>query len=412
MNSPFSTPRGLLAQRHRAGAVWHTIFLSSTALGLIALAALLFSILDKTAGLVIIADDVDRNTLAARPLDQLTQPELVALLQEKLTKTRIRTLERSNGPLADLPLERLNELVLEQIVKPSIVETYPFFDSLFRRQAVQAEIQQKIAGQYPDATVEFRFWLNPRFLANTMSAVPEMAGIRTAIAGSLWIIAITILVAFPIGVGAAIYLQEYANKSLISRLIQTNIDNLAGVPSIVYGILGLAIFVRALGFLTSGAVFGLDGSNGRTILSAGLTMALLVLPILIINAQEALRAVPNSLRMASYGLGATQWQTIWHHVLPHAFPGILTGTILAVSRALGETAPLILVGASSLINKDPSGVFSFFTALPIQIYNWTARPQDEFRNIAAAAILVLLVLLLTLNSIAILLRNRLSRRSS
>jgi phosphate transport system permease protein len=141
-------------------------------------------------------------------------------------------------------------------------------------------------------------------------------------------------------------------------------------------------------------------------------MALLILPILIINAQEAIRAVPNSLRQASYGLGATHWQTVWYHVLPYAFPGILTGTILAVSRALGETAPLILVGASSLINKDPSGVFSFFTALPIQIYNWTSRPQSEFRNIAAAAIIVLLVLLLSLNSIAIILRNRLSKRST
>jgi phosphate transport system permease protein len=156
----------------------------------------------------------------------------------------------------------------------------------------------------------------------------------------------------------------------------------------------------------------MDAGNGRTILSAGLTMTLLILPILIINAQEAIRAVPDSIRHASYALGATQWQTVWNHVLPNAFPGILTGTILATSRALGETAPLILVGASSLINKDPAGVFSFFTALPIQIYNWTSRPQSEFRNIAAAAIVVLMVLLLSLNSAAIILRNRLSKRIS
>ena len=225
------------------------------------------------------------------------------------------------------------------------------------------------------------------------------------------IILITILFAFLIGVGAAIYLEEYADRRYwFNRIIQTNIENLAGVPSIVYGILGLAIFVRALSGLTSGAWFGTPTDNGRTILSAGLTMGLLILPILIINAQEAVRAVPNSLRQAAYGLGATQWQTIWHHVLPNALPGILTGAILAVSRAIGETAPLILVGASTMLTSDPNGPFSYFTALPIQIYNWTTRPQSEFRNIAAAAILVLLITLLSLNAVAILFRNHFSKR--
>ena len=175
--------------------------------------------------------------------------------------------------------------------------------------------------------------------------------------------------------------------------------------------LGLAIFVRAIEPVTSGAIFGVTDSNGRTILSAGLTMALLVLPILIINAQEAIRAVPNSLREASYGLGATHWQTIWYHVLPYALPGILTGTILAISRAIGETAPLIVVGASTFITKDPTSVFSKFTALPIQIYNWTSRPQTEFHHIAAAAIIVLLITLLSMNAAAIFLRNRFSRRN-
>ena len=163
--------------------------------------------------------------------------------------------------------------------------------------------------------------------------------------------------AFPLGVGAAIYLEEYARDNWLNRLIQTNINNLAGVPSIIYGILGLAIFVRALEPLTSGAIFGVGDpttANGRTILSAGLTLALLVLPLIIINAQEAIRAVPSSLRQASYGLGATKWQTIWHHVLPNAIPGILTGTILAISRAIGETAPLVVIGASTYITFDPS----------------------------------------------------------
>ncbi len=164
--------------------------------------------------------------------------------------------------------------------------------------------------------------------------------------------------------------------------------------------------------LTSGAIFGIDQSNGRTIIAAALTMSFLILPLIIINSQEAIRAVPASLRLASYGLGATRLQTIWHHVLPAAMPGILTGTILAISRAIGETAPLILVGASSFINKDPTGLFSNFTVLPIQIYNWTTRPQDEYRNLAAAAILVLLIALLTLNSAAILLRNRFDKNKA
>jgi phosphate transport system permease protein len=186
------------------------------------------------------------------------------------------------------------------------------------------------------------------------------------------------------------------------------------VPSIIYGMLGLAIFVRMMEPVSSGAVFGLvedpTTANGRTVLAAGLTLALLVLPVVIINAQEAVRAVPDSLRQAGYGLGGTKWQTIWSHVLPTALPGILTGTILAVSRAFGETAPLVVIGASTYISSDPTGPFSKFTALPIQIYQWTARPQSEFRNLAAAAILVLLVLLLILNATAVLLRNHYGRR--
>jgi phosphate transport system permease protein len=174
--------------------------------------------------------------------------------------------------------------------------------------------------------------------------------------------------------------------------------------------LGLAIFVRTMEAFTSGSMFGVADSNGRTILSAGLTMGVLVLPIIIINAQEAIKAVPDSLRQAAYGVGATKWQTIWHHVLPNSIAGILTGSILALSRALGETAPLIVVGASTFISVDPNGPFSKFTALPIQIYQWTTRAQPEFHAIAASAILVLLILLLTLNATAIVLRNRFQRK--
>ena len=261
--------------------------------------------------------------------------------------------------------------------------------------------------RFPNARLVFRSWLTGSFIADAQSSIPEDAGVRAAIKGSLGTILITILFAFPVGVGAAIYLEEYAQDNRLNRIIQTNINNLSGVPSIIYGMLGLTVFVRAMEPVTSGALFGLgDGSaNGRTILSAGLTLGLLILPVIIINAQEAIKAVPDSLRQSSYGLGATKWQTIRHHVLPSSFDRILTGTILATSRAIGETAPMVVVGASTLVTLDPSGPFSKFTTLPIQIYQWTARPQAEFRNAAAAAILVLLGLLLTLNATAILLRN-------
>lgn len=301
-------------------------------------------------------------------------------------------------------------LVLERIVQPTIQQSWYLWPSLTQREEIFLTVAQK----YPNATVHFRSWLSTQFLTSPQSSVPELAGIRTAILGTLGIIVITIIVSFPVGVGAAIYLEEYADqKKWINRVIQTNINNLAGVPSIIYGMLGLAVFVRALEPITSGAAFGLVDSaasaNGRTILSAGLTLALLILPIIIISAQEAVRAVPNSLRQASLGIGATKWQTIWNHVLPNAMPGILTGTIIATSRAIGETAPLVVIGASTFITTDPTSPFSKFTVLPIQIYQWTSRPQEVFRNLAGAAIIALLFMLLTLNATAIYLRNRFTR---
>ncbi|NPV77204.1 MAG: phosphate ABC transporter permease PstA [Anaerolineae bacterium] len=297
---------------------------------------------------------------------------------------------------------------MDQVVDYKIVKSWSLSASLFQKDRILAEKAQR----YPNAKLEFKAWLNPGFLERTMSSRPELAGVRTALKGSLLLIFTTIISALPVGIGAAIYLEEYAHKDhWYNRAIQTNIENLAGVPSIVYGILGLAIFVRTLGAFTSGAAFGIPAETGRTILSAGLTMGLLILPIIIINAQEAIRAVPISLRQAAFGLGATRWQVIWSHVLPQAMPGILTGTILAISRAIGETAPLILVGASTFITSDPTGLFSSFTALPIQIFNWTTRPQDTFRNIAGAAIIVLMVALLSLNAFAIIIRNRYKKKT-
>ena len=412
--------------------------------------------------------------------------------------------------------ETLRNLVLEEVVEQKVIASFTLSEAIFNFDAIKAEIEGPILEQYKRAqrldeakisVIRFHSWLDGEFLARPMSSTPALAGVRTALIGSIGLMAVVVMVALPIGVGAAIYLEEYARHGFVNRLIETNVRNLAGVPSIIYGMLGLAIFVRALAPITSGMIFhynfdapsaatvieriapifndeisydggaiasdnaeidalalervvdtflyfgtpsltmpgnssviemakaladALDGAaisgeafdqlmaslarinsfapNGRTLVSAGLTLVLLILPIIIINAQEAIRAVPDAIREASYGLGATRWQTIWRSVLPAALPGIMTGTILSVSRAVGETAPLIVVGASTFLVTDPTSPFSQFTALPIQIYQWTARPQGQFADIAAAAIIVLLTLMLTLNAAAIFLRNRYSIR--
>ena len=280
-------------------------------------------------------------------------------------------------------------------------------------------------------------WLDWDFLTSFDSRHPEQAGILAGLWGSLWLILFTILFSVPTGVGAALYLEEYAAENWLKRLIQVNLSNLAGVPSIVYGILGLTVFVR---------MFGLFGSQpkvvevplifanlqiplplGRTVIAAALTLSLLVLPVVIVAAQEALRAIPASIRHASYALGATQWQTIRHQVLPAALPGIMTGVILAISRAIGETAPLVMIGALTYVAftpgdisspvdiiTNPNGIveapFDTFTALPIQVFNWVSRPKTEYQHVAAAGIVVLLVVLLVMNAAAIVIRQRFQKR--
>jgi phosphate transport system permease protein len=239
--------------------------------------------------------------------------------------------------------------------------------------------------------------LSWQFLTAYPSRRPGEAGILAALVGSIYVIALTAALAVPVGVGAAIYLEEYAGRTRLSRIIEINIANLAGVPSIIYGLLGLGLFVRAM-------------SMGRSVLAGSATLALLVLPMVIISTREALRAVPKSLREGSYALGATRWQTVWYQVLPAALPGVLTGLILALSRAIGETAPLITIGALTYVPFVPDGIWSPFTVLPIQIFDWVSRPQAGFAINAAAGILVLLVLLLAMNAVAIILRDRFQKR--
>ncbi len=284
-------------------------------------------------------------------------------------------------------------------------------------------------------------WLDWQFLSSYDSRFPEKAGILAALWGSVWLILLTALISIPIGVGAALYLEEYAKANWLTRIIQVNLSNLAGVPSIVYGILGLTAFVRmfglirvppaivviSLGFTT--VEIPLPGLPfDRTVMSGALTLSLLILPVVIVASQEALRAIPSSLRDASYALGATEWQTIRHQVLPAALPGILTGVILALSRAIGETAPLVMIGALTYLAFTPGGIegpgdiladpqslvrapFDSFTALPLQIFNWVSRPEPAYQHVAAAGILVLLVLLLTMNATAIFIRHRFRSRT-
>jgi phosphate transport system permease protein len=235
------------------------------------------------------------------------------------------------------------------------------------------------------------------FINGYPSRRASQAGIFPALAGSIFIILLTALLALPIGVAAAIYLEEYGKRNFVSRAIEINITNLAAVPSIIYGLLGLGVFVRLMGM-------------GRSVIAGAATLALLALPVVILSTREALRAVPGSIREGSYALGATKWQTIWHQVLPVATPGILTGLILSLSRAIGETAPLITMGALTYVSFAPDSIWSSFTVLPIQIFNWVSRPQRDFHANAAAGILLLMALLLTMNGLAIWLRDRYQKK--
>jgi len=235
------------------------------------------------------------------------------------------------------------------------------------------------------------------FFMNFASRFPENAGIKAALVGSLWMMAVVAPVSLILGVGTAIYLEEYAKKNKVNNFIRMNIANLAGVPSVVFGLLGLTIFVRAL-------------SLGNSILAAGFTMSLLILPVIVVASQESIRAVPKDFREASYAMGATKWQTIAKVVLPSAIPGILTGGILALSRAIGETAPLIVIGIPVIIQFLPDNFLSQFTAMPMQIYDWAKRPQEAYQSVAAAGIIVLMIFLLAMNSVAVLIRNKFQKR--
>ena len=435
-----------LQARHQRGRVGQAFFFLSNIIALALLVILFAHIINQAFGLVVIENRVAPSDVADRPLNELSGSELIAILADRQPGrvsvvirdrlSQVPNAEFTTQPLSevlggstyppewaeltigDLDLEQRSQIlvdnlstadiadvVTEQVIQPTIVETWRLLPSIFERDMIEAQV----AENYPDDTLEFKAWPGWDFITSSVSSSATTAGLRTALLGSFWIISITTVTSLILGVGAATYLEEYASNNWINRTIEINIRNLAAIPSVIYGMLGLAVFVRALGYFTSGQFIGITDTNGRTALSAGLTLALLILPIIIVSAQEAIRAVPPSIREASYGLGATKLQTVSRQVLPTALPGIMTGVILSLSRAVGETAPLLIVGASTFIGIDPSGPFSKFTVVPIQIYQWTSRPEEEFKNVAAAAIIVLLVVMLLLNASAIILRNRFSR---
>ncbi|HWO70012.1 MAG TPA: phosphate ABC transporter permease PstA [Actinomycetota bacterium] len=240
-------------------------------------------------------------------------------------------------------------------------------------------------------------WLDRGFLSSLDSRFPERAGILPALVGTAWLMVLTAAISFPLGVGAAVYLEEMAPRNRLTAFLELNVANLAAVPSVIYGLLGLAAFVRAM-------------QLGRSIMAGALTLVLLILPVIIVASREALRAVPGSIREAAYAVGATPWQVTWRQTLPAALPGMLTGLILGLSRAIGETAPLITLGALTYVNFVPRDPYDRFTAMPIQIYNWVSRPQTGYQHVAAAGIVLLLGVLLAMNALAVYLRNRYERR--
>lgn len=560
-----------LQRRNRVGGVFGRFFYISNFVGLAVLIVLILHVLNSSFGLTVVVNTVEPSALSDRPLEELSKEELDAILVEQLGN-RVRVVIRDRYgvvPASDFTLVPLAEalagsqlppgteeltinelspeqfkqflnlnlsaqdaldLVVNEIVKPRVFRTWTLLDSLLNRSGIEEEVAQ--SEQLGAGKLEFRSWISLDFITSSVSSSATTAGLRTALFGSFLIIAITAVSALVVGIASAVYLEEYAADNWLNNLIEINIRNLAAIPSIIYGMLGLAVLAQAFAVFTGGYLFGVNlpsqaadqvvnavnvalgapslsnaerdeirdqaagartnldsfvavilghlrvealtegekealvrkfldyrlpslaslttfstpsieqaradivrivgtdkltptqldalaenlrvygtfNINGRTVLSAGLTLGLLILPVIIVNAQEALRAVPSSIREASYGMGATRLQTTWRQVLPAALPGIMTGVILAVSRAIGETAPLLVVGASTFIGIDPNGPFSKFTVVPIQIYQWTSRPEQEFRAVAAAAIIVLLVVMLLLNATAIFIRQRFTIR--
>ncbi len=367
--------------------------LLSSLFSILILVVLLLQILNNNLGYVMYEYTIGEKDLFNTSLEKVNKKEIITLLQNKLRPALRRNLTK-NIPLESQNIGTLQTYLRKYIMKEKITKSWSLYESLTKKDEIFAKANNS------KNRIKFYYWLNSTFIFSRQSSEAGRTGIRTAILGTLWIIAIAALSSIPFGIATAIYLEEYAKKNILTNIITANIYNLAGIPSIIYGLLGLALFVRILEPIT----------QGRTLFSAGLTLGLMCLPMVIINSQEAIKAVPNTLRYSSYALGATKWQTIIHHILPYSLERIITGIILALSRVVGETAPLVVVGAATFISVDPSNIFASFTALPIQIYQWASRPQHIYYNTSSAAILVLLILIFAISVIPITIRNNLYKK--
>lgn len=401
-----SKKKAAIALRRAPGMGWKALLLLAAVAVCLVFILLLFTTINRAFGLVAFENTREPTSLVpgAESVDDLTRAELLSLVEEYFSEGLLRRLE-SETPLTARSDAGLRRLVQDRIIDPRIVRSWSLFESFFQ----QNEIQE-YAEDNPEQNLAFRSWLNLSFLTSHQSSRPEEAGIRAALLGTLWIVGLAVLVAFPVGVMTALYMEEYARRNLFTTLVNLNIRNLAGIPPVIYGLLGLAIFVRRLQPVTSGAFLGIPDAQsaaGRTILSGGLTLALLILPLIVINTQEALRSIPSGYRQACLSVGAPKWRVVVQRLLPYSFDRLLTVVILAISRVIGETTPLIIVGAATFIVSDPAGIFSQFTTLPAQIFFWSTRPQLEFRNLVAAAIVVLLILSFGMNILLIRIRESL-----
>lgn len=393
--------------RRAFGATRAGLVIAAAALATAVSAAVLISVLNSAFGFIALENAVEPEELVGtgRTLEDLSATELVVILEDRLSSGLLRRLD-SEVPIAERSAADLRDLVEERVIDPTVVDSWSLFESIFERELVEA-----FAEANPQMEIRFHSWISRQFLFSQQSTDPLDAGILSAIIGTLMVVGIALLLAVPIGISTGIYFSEYARKSRLNAFLQLNVQNLAAVPSVIYGLLGLAIFVRFGAPLTTGAMFGSAGaSDGRTVLAAGLTLGVLVLPVVVINAESVFSSIPDEFRSACQAVGASRSQIVFFRLLPFVLDRILTIAILAVSRVIGETTPLIIVGAATVMAVNPSGLFSRFTALPSQIYYWSFNPQEEFQRLAAAAILILLVLSLGLNILLVVLRRRIQIR--
>lgn len=399
-----STQLDLFRVRQRTGVAWLSLLVLVAAIACIMILWLLLGIVNDSFGYVLVTYEVQ----PPQEIQSYDEAGLADLLREYATAGIVRRYEQE-APLQELPRRRLRDLVERHVFQPTVVETWSLSESLFGTASIRAAL-----AEVPQADLRFRAWVRLDFLTRPVDRDPLETGIRTALLGTVWIVLLSLLIAFPIGVATAVFLTEYDRGGWFSRFVRSNIETMASVPSIIYGILGLTLFVRALGPVTSGALFGVDGAGaiGRTVLSAGLTLAILVLPSIVINSRDILEQVPRSYREACYAVGASRSAVVLRRVLPAVMGRLITVLFLGISRVIGETTPLLVVGAAAFISVDPENIFSRFTALPVQVFNWSARPGEEYQRLAAAAIIVLLALSTAINVGLRALSKYLEKRSS